>query len=74
MNRRSILGVSAITVLGLAVIPGGAIAQQRMPQRATYHHANAGKTAGARALGQASRRPSIPAVRFRWFATPCRAR
>jgi polar amino acid transport system substrate-binding protein len=30
MNRRSILGVSAITVLGLAVIPGSAIAQQRM--------------------------------------------
>jgi len=30
MNRRSILGVSAITVLGLAVIVGSAIAQQRM--------------------------------------------
>jgi polar amino acid transport system substrate-binding protein len=30
MNRRSILGISAITVLGLAVIPGRAIAQQRM--------------------------------------------
>ncbi len=30
MNRCSIFGVSAIVVLGLAVIPGGAIAQQRM--------------------------------------------
>jgi ABC-type amino acid transport substrate-binding protein len=30
VNRRSVLGVSAITVLGLTVIPGSAIAQQRM--------------------------------------------
>src|ERR1700687_3361970 len=30
MNRLSVLGVSAITVLGLTVIPGSVIAQQRM--------------------------------------------
>jgi polar amino acid transport system substrate-binding protein len=30
MNRRSVLGISAIAVLGLAVIPSGVIAQQKM--------------------------------------------
>jgi hypothetical protein len=29
MNRRSILSVSAITVLGLAVMPGSAVSQQK---------------------------------------------
>lgn len=32
MKRRSILGVSVVTVLGLAAIPGSAIAQQKMLQ------------------------------------------
>jgi hypothetical protein len=67
MNRRSVLGASAITILGLAVIPDSVIAQQATMVTPEVRQALARPRASCASA-------FMPTVHFRWFATPCLSR